>query len=120
MSARTFKDVVVWQKAHSWVLGIYRFTAHFPDRELYGLAAQLRRASVSVPANFCEGFRRNGTADKLRFYNMAQGSLEECRYYLILARDLGYGDVKILVTDLEEVSRLLEAYARALKSRRNF
>jgi four helix bundle protein len=63
-----------------------------PKHELFGLTSQLRRAAVSVPANFAEGFKKRGLADKVRFYNIAQGSLEECRYYLILARDLRYGD----------------------------
>jgi len=44
-------------------------------------------------ANFAEGFKKRGLADKIRFYNIAQGSLEECRYYLILVKDLDYGDV---------------------------
>jgi four helix bundle protein len=89
MKSRTFEDVDLWRKAHAWVLAIYTFTNKFPNHELFGLTSQLRRAAVSVPANFAEGFKKLGVADKLRFYNIAQGSLEECRYYLILARDLG-------------------------------
>ena len=86
MKSRTFEDVEVWHKAYSWVLEIYKFTEGFPKHELFGLTSQLRRAAVSVPANFAEGFKKRGLADKVRFYNIAQGSLEECRYYLILAR----------------------------------
>ena len=71
---------------------------------------------MSIPANGAEGFKKRGKADKLRFYNIAQGSLEECRYYLILAADLNYGDSALLLTALEEVSRMLEAYARTLAS----
>jgi four helix bundle protein len=56
------------------------------------MVSQLRSAAVSIPANFAEGFKKRGLADKVRFYNIAQGSLEESRYYLILSRDLGYGD----------------------------
>src|SRR5437667_3099137 len=74
----------------------------------------MRRAAVSVPANIAEGFRRRGKADKARYMNMAEGSLEESRYYLILAKDLGYGDTGSLTTLLEEVSRLLNAYASAI------
>jgi four helix bundle protein len=73
----------------------------------------LRRAAVSVPANFAEGFKKRGAADKLRFYNIAQGPLEECCYYLILARDLGYGDSSALTGSLEEISKLLESYMRS-------
>jgi four helix bundle protein len=76
----------------------------------------MRRASVSIPANIAEGFRRRGKADKVRFMNIAQGSLEECRYYLILARDLGYGETEGMTASLDEVSRLLFSYARAILS----
>ena len=74
----------------------------------------MRRAAVSIPANIAEGFRRRGKADKARFMNMAEGSLEECRYYLILAKDLGYGETAALNNILEEVSRMLNAYAAAI------
>jgi len=114
--ARTFEDLIVWRKAHAWVLAAYRFSDLFPVKELYGLTSQLRRAAVSIPANIAEGFKKTGVADKRRFMNIAQGSLEECRYYLILARDLGYGDVAQLLPQLEEVSRLLDAYARAIET----
>ena len=74
----------------------------------------MRRAAVSFPANIAEGFRRRGKADKARFMNMAEGSIEECRYYLILAKDLGYGETARLNTILEEVSRMLTSYASAI------
>ena len=114
MAAKTFEDVEVWKKAHAWVLNVYRFTEKFPKHELFGLTSQLRRAAVSIPANFAEGFKKKGRADKARFYNIAQGSLEECRYYMILARDLGYGNTTALLEALEEVSRMLEAYSRSM------
>ena len=79
MPAKTFQDVEVWKKAHAWVLNVYRFTEKFPKHELFGLTSQLRRAAVSIPANFAEGFKKKGHADKARFYNIAQGSLEKCR-----------------------------------------
>ncbi len=112
--ARTFQDLMVWRKAHRFVLAVYGLTAAFPKQETYGLSQQLRRASVSIPANIAEGFRRRGKPDKARFMNMAEGSVEECRYYLILAKDLGYGDTQPLATSLEEISRLLNAYASAI------
>jgi four helix bundle protein len=74
----------------------------------------LRRAAVSVPANVSEGFKKRGKSDKARFFNIAQGSLEGCRYYLILARDLGYGDGKVLMPQLEEVSMMLDRYCAAV------
>ena len=113
-AAQSFRDLLVWRKAHEFVLAVYAFTAGFPKHETYGLAAQMRRAAVSIPANIAEGFRRRGRVDKVRFMNIAEGSLEECRYYLILARDLGYGDTTNLARALEEVSRMLSAYAAAI------
>jgi len=112
--ARTFQDLLVWQKAHRFVLEVYAFTAAFPKQETYGLALQMRRAAVSIPANIAEGFRRRGKADKARFMNLAEGSVEECRYYLVLAKDLGYGDTETLAISLVEVSRLLGTYAAAI------
>jgi len=112
--ARTFGDLVVWQKAHQFVLSVYSFTRTFPRQETYGLAVQMRRAAVSIPANIAEGFRKRSKPDKVRFMNIAEGSLEESRYYLILAQDLGYGETDSLMNSLEEVSRLLNAYAKAI------
>jgi four helix bundle protein len=80
------------------------------------LSSQFRRAAVSIAANIAEGFKKRGKADKLRFLNIAQGSLEESRYYLILVRDLDYGDVTELSVCLAEVSKLLEAYSQAILS----
>ena len=113
MSSRSFQDVDLWRKAHAWVLAIYRFTNFFPKHELFGLTSQLRRAAVSVPANFAEGFKRRGLADKVRMYNIAQASLEECRYYLILAKDLEYADSDALMISLEEISKMLQRYSQA-------
>lgn len=114
--ARTFQDLLVWQKAHRFVLEVYAFTTALPRQETYGLSLQMRRAAVSIPANIAEGFRRRGKADKARFMNIAEGSVEECRYFLILANDLGYGDTQKLSAMLVEVSRLLGAYAAAILS----
>jgi four helix bundle protein len=116
VKSKTFQDGEVWRKSHAWVLKIYTFSAGFPIDELFGITSQLRRAAVSVPANFAEGFKKLGLADKVRFCNIAQGSLEECRYYLILAKDLGYGDTCDLMNALDEVGSMLEGYARAITS----
>ena len=88
-AARTFEDLVVWQKAHQFALAAYRLTRAFPRSEVYGLTSQFRRAAVSIAANVAEGFRKRGNADKLRFLNIAQGSLEESRYYLNLGPGFG-------------------------------
>jgi len=116
MAAATFRDLKVFQKAHQFVLDVYELSAHFPRSEMFGLTSQLRRAAISIPANIAEGFVKRGVSDKLRFYNIAQGSLEECRYYLLLANDLGYGETAALASDLDHCSRMLEAYIRAIRS----
>ncbi len=113
-AARTFRDLMVWGKAHEVVLGVYRLTAGFPKHEMYGLSSQLRRAAVAIPANIAEGFRKRGRADKARFMNIAEGSLDECQYYLLLAQDLAYGETGDLRQVLDEVSRMLRAYAQAI------
>ena len=112
--AKNFQELIVWQKAHKFVLGVYRLTRDFPREEVFGLTSQFRRAAVSIPANIAEGFKKRGQADTARFLNIAQGSLEECRYYLILTRDLGYGDTKQREQQLDEVSRMLTAYCQAV------
>ena len=112
--AKTFQDLIVRRKAHEFVLAVYRFAATFPKRETYALAVRMRWAVTSVAANIAEGFRKRGRADKVRFMNTAEGSLEESRYCLILAQDPGYGQTEPLMNALEEVSRLLNGYARAI------
>jgi len=109
--AKRFQDLIVWQKAHQFVLSVYHFSETFPKNEIYGLTSQLRRSAVSIPANISEGFKKKSKPDKARYLNIAQGSLEESRYYLILAKDLGYGNTDQLRKQLEEVSKLLEAYS---------
>jgi four helix bundle protein len=112
--AQTFRDLITWQRSHQFVLAIYRMTAGFPKHELFGLTNQLRRASVSVAANIAEGFKRRGKADKARFLNIAQSSLEECRYYLILTKDLQYGETDDPMVLLEEASKCLEGYIQRI------
>jgi len=101
-------------KNHQLVLKIYKMTQHFPRHEVFGLVSQIRRSAVSVPANLAEGFKRKGKPDKIRFFNISQASLEEVRYYLILANDLGYADTKQLKTDLDEIGRMLNAYIKSI------
>ncbi|MDP2059276.1 MAG: four helix bundle protein [Flavobacteriaceae bacterium] len=112
--AKTFEDLVVWQKAHQLVLAAYRLSQTFPRSETYGLTSQFRRSTVSIAANIAEGFRKRGKADKRRFLNIAQGSLEESRYYLILVSDLNYGEVSEIRSLMEEVSKLLDTYSKAI------
>lgn len=110
MATTTFQELIVWQKAYQFVLSVYKYTESFPKSETYGLSSQFRRAAVSIAANIAEGYKKKGKADKARFFNIAQGSLEECQYYLILSSDLGFGDVIDKQSLLNEISKMLEAY----------
>ena len=112
--ARKFQDLTVWQKSHQFVLGIYKLTRSFPDYDLFSLTSQIRRSAVSIPANIAEGFKRRGKADKVRFFNISQGSLEETRYYLILTQDLGYAETGGLQKQADELGRLLDGYMKAI------
>ena len=103
------------------MLLVYKATAFFPEHERFGLCSQFQRAAVSIPANIAEGYRKISKADKLRFLNIAQGSLEECRYYIILSKDLAYiqeQEYMELANLIEEVSRLLNAYCKGISSKR--
>lgn len=113
--ARRFEDLIAWQKAHQVVLDTYRLTGSFPKSELYGLTSQMRRAAVSVPANIAEGFTRMSKADKAKFMNIAHASLEELRYFFILAKDLSFTQENELNEPCLEVGRLLASYTRSLK-----
>ena len=113
--AKNFTDLIVWQKAHQFVLGTYKYTGKFPKEGIYALTSQFRRAAVSIAANIAEGFKKKSNKDKIKYYNTSQGSLEECRYYLILARDLSYGDIPQLSTLVEEVSKILDAYISSIE-----
>ena len=121
MASRSFKDLECWQRAHEFVLAVYQTTKTFPDDERYGLTSQFRRAAVSIAANICEGYRKLTDADKLRFLNIAQGSLEECRYYIVLSRDISYIGVETferLEFILNGVSWKLNGYAEAIKKKK--
>ena len=75
--AKSFFDLIVWQKAHKYVLQIYEFTNGFPKTEIFGLSSQYRRSAISIAANIAEGFKKRGIKDKARFMNIVQGSIEE-------------------------------------------
>ena len=109
-AAKSFTDLVVWQKAHQFVLAVYRLTKNFPCEETYGLTSQFRRSAVSIAANIAEGFRKRGSADKLRFFNIAQGSAEE----LILAGDLGFGGDPKAADLMDEVGLLMVDFAKCI------
>jgi four helix bundle protein len=113
--SQSFRDLLVWQKAHPFTLAVYKLTESFPREEIYGLTSQLRRAASSTPTNIVEGFRKRSKAEKIRYYNIGQASADECVYHLILAHDLGYADTLALQADLDEVARLLQAYINGIE-----
>ena len=108
-----FSNIIAWQKAHEFVLAVYDKAKDFPPYERHGLWSQFTRAAVSIAANIAEGSRKLGKADKLRFLNISQGSLDECRYYIILAHDLHYisdEDFNLLEYKASGASWYLNAY----------
>ena len=114
----TFKDIIAWQKGYEFVLQTYKVTRKFPEFEKYGLSSQFQRAAVSIIANIAEGYKKLSKADKLRFMNIAQGSLEECRCYILLSKDLGYiseEEYNSMIYNVEGTSFYLKAYCKAIK-----
>jgi four helix bundle protein len=113
--AKTFQDLEVCKNSHAFVLGVYRLTSDFPPDERFGMVSQFRRAAVSIPANIAHGSRKYTAVDKARFFNSAEGSLEECRYYCILPRDLGYGNSIQLQKALDGLSGQPAGYIHRLR-----
>ena len=110
---KSFKDLKVWQKAHELVLLIYKLTNKFPPEERFGLTNQMRRAAVSIGSNIVEGFKRRSVNDSIHFYNMADASLEEVKYQLLVARDLEYIDQRVYDATMqlaEETSKMLRSW----------
>jgi four helix bundle protein len=105
-----FTELKVWQRSHSLALRIYRLTKSLPADEKYGLVSQLRRAAVSVPTNIAEGSKREGNQDLARFLNIAEGSLVEVEYLIMLSRDLDYltpASVAPLLAEMKELAAML-------------
>ena len=118
-----FEDVIAWQKARVFINHVYRITRQFPSEEQFGLTSQFQRASVSIAANIAEGYKRIGKDDKLRFYNYSQGSLEECRCYIYLAKDFDYitaDEADQMILEIEETSKILNSYIISIKNRQQW
>ena len=116
MEVHNFQDLIVWQKAHILVLEIYKLSKDFPDEEKFCLSYQIRRSSASICANVAESYRKS-RKDFLRFIDIAQGSLEETIYHLILSRDLGYclkSDYTHLLDLSDEIGKMLSGLKRSL------
>jgi len=116
-ASKKFKDLIVWQKTHQIVLMVYEITGNFPKSETFGLTPQFSRAAISTPTIIAEGLRKRGKNDKVIFLNISQGSLEEYKYNLILAKDLEYLEENELLMNLaEEIGKLLDVYSKAILS----
>ena len=117
MSTFTFQEIYAWQKAHEFSLLVYQITKDFPPDERFGLSSQFRRAAVSIGANIAEGYKKLSKQDKLRFLNIAEGSMAECMNYVILSKDLNYiNDQQFLQLSatIESAGRLLTAYCNGI------
>jgi four helix bundle protein len=115
---RSFRQLDAWKEAHSLVLMVYDVTKAFPRDERFGVTSQMRRTAVSIPANIAEGFKRHGLRDKIKFYNVSEGSLEELKYFFILSQDLGYvTSNEDLVAQSRVVGRLLNGLITSTRRR---
>ncbi len=115
----SFTDLVVWQEGHSLVLGIYKCSESFPQKEVFGLTNQMRRAVVSITSNIAEGFSRQSVKEKVQFYSIAKGSLTELQNQLLIAKDVGFleeRNYKVLSDRIDTVGRLLTGFIRKTKS----
>jgi four helix bundle protein len=116
---KDFKKIMVWQKAHALALRVYKVTVSFPKEERYGLTGQIRRASVSIPANLAEGCGRDTQAELARFVYIASGSASELEYHVLLAYELGLIDTSThseLDASVNEVKKMLVGFEKAVQS----
>lgn len=112
----SYRDLLIWQKSMDLIVNIYKVSAKFPKEEIYGLTAQIRRASISVPSNIAEGYGRRSTGDYKRFLNMALGSLFEFQTQLEVSKRLNYlGENEF--EPLNELSNEIERMTNSLISK---
>ncbi|VBB47236.1 S23 ribosomal protein (modular protein) [uncultured Paludibacter sp.] len=115
--SKSFKDLIMWQKSHQYVLKVYRNTEKFPSHEQFNLTSQFRRAATSISLNIVEGYRRISKVEKLRFFNMAQTSLDETHYCIILSKDLNYiseNQYCELIEAMENANKAINSYCYKL------
>lgn len=120
MVKNIFESLKAYREAHLFVIEIYKATKNFPRHELFGLVSQIRRASTSVVANIVEGNARNHKKEFIQFLYLSNGSLEEVKYYLLLARDLDYlndAQYKHLQDKAENISRMINGLIKYLKTK---
>jgi four helix bundle protein len=112
-SIKAYRNLVMWQKSHELVLEIYKITKTFPKEETFGISSQLRRAIVSVSANIVEGFKKRTKQSKINHYNIAEGSLAEANYFILLSKDLAFLDelnFNLFEEKIEEVGKMIDSY----------
>ena len=117
---QSYRDLVVWQKAMDLVVTAYRIAARLPDHERYGLATQMRRAAVSIPANIAEGYGRCHRGDYIHHLSVANGSVKELETHFQIAIRLNYlpsNDVDLVLQQADEVGRMLAAVIAKLKTK---
>ncbi len=117
---KSYRDLDLWKKAHSVVLEVYRLTNLFPRNEQFGVVSQLRRSAASIPANIAEGYGRRSTKELIQFLGIANGSLEELRYFLLLSKDLRYLSIEAweaVEKDLRSVAQMMQALTKSLRER---
>ena len=117
---RHYRDLVVWQKAITWVEAVYIATRGWPSDERFGLISQVRRAAISVPSNIAEGCARRSTAEFVRFLSIARGSLAEVETQLIISHKLAYTEEETsasLLKSADEISRMLAGLITKLEER---
>ncbi len=118
MNIISFQDLKVWQKAHDLTLHIYKTTQNFPIEEKFGLTSQIRRSAVSIGSNITEGYKKS-RRDFCRFLDIAIGSLEETKYYLLLSKDLSYLkqiQYQELFKLTDEIDKMLYGLSNKLKN----
>jgi four helix bundle protein len=118
---RDYRKLKVWEKSHKLTLDVYRITSSFPNKEIYGLTSQIRRAAVSIPSNIAEGCGRSGPAELARFCRISLGSASELEYQLLLANDLKYlndTDYKSVSKHIEEIKRMLTVFVQKVEASR--
>ncbi len=114
---KTYKEFIAWQKAMAFVTDVYKTTLNFPKEELFGLTSQIRRAAVSIPSNFAEGFGRKGNNEFIRYIRISISSLYECQTQLEISNNIGYlnsSDFKLLYEQTKEIEALLRGLEKKL------
>lgn len=111
-------DLNMWKTSHQLVLDVYKLVKEYPKEEIFALSSQMKRCSISIPANIVEGYKKQTKAHQIHFFNISDTSLEELKYYFLLSKDLNYIDeenYKTLINQSEEVGKMISGYIKYIK-----